>query len=103
MPRHLTNISVPVNPMTIQTQGAVLEVIRSGEYPSIDRIGIRQVKIKVGDIWWAYGNNCADLMDIGIDEPTEEEEKQMRSVMLRLFSFDTAIAAYVTTSEGNRK
>ena len=103
MARHLTNISVPVNPMTIQTQGAVLEIIRSGEYHSIDRIGIRQVKIKVGDIWWAYGNNCNDFMDIGIDEPSEEEEKQMRSVMLRLFSFDTAIAAYVTTSEGKSK
>lgn len=95
MPRHLTNISVPVNPMTIQTQGAVLEVIRSGEYASIDRIGITQIKSKVGDIWWSYGNNCNDLMDIGIDEPTEQEEQQMRSVMLRLFSFDTALSAYV--------
>ncbi len=103
MPRHLTNISVPVNPMTIQTQGAVLEIIRSGEYHSIDRIGIRQVKIRVGDIWWAYGNNCNDFMDIGIDDPTDEEVKQMRRVMLRLFSFDIAISAYVTTSEGKSK
>jgi hypothetical protein len=85
--------------MTIQTQGAVLEIIRSGAYQSIDRIGIRQVKTKVGDIWWAYGNNCNDFMDIGIDDPNDEEEQQMRRVMLRLFSFDTALSAYVTNNE----
>jgi hypothetical protein len=78
-------ITFQLDPSNIQTQAAVLELIRMGI--PWNRIGVRDIKRQAGVLFTHYGLSADSFSDLNGNDPDDDEQEHINKTLDRIFGW----------------